>query len=333
LNYLYLPQSTSQPPFVGRVVEWLLPSGSKISMGEPYLAIETEKVVSELCSKHEGWLYYSQHLSSDLLLSHETPVAAIAEQRLPAPDEKALLDFLNSELGARKINPDSLFMHNPDLTPPPTEVATKATLPLAKLFEARQLTYSASQAVFTMVAIHIELEPVEEKIRLIRASEKLAVSIGELVTYELSRILLKYPELNACFLGGETYFYHQLNLGLSININGKGLKVVSIPQADQKDIREISAAVKDLSLCYLRGELTEDNFRDITFSISDMSSLGATDMIPTLNIRQSAILGICAPNKNAQDFKLCLGIDHRVADGTIGMTMLRKLKDSLEREL
>jgi pyruvate/2-oxoglutarate dehydrogenase complex dihydrolipoamide acyltransferase (E2) component len=63
-----------------------------------------------------------------------------------------------------------------------------------------------------------------------------------------------------------------------------------------------------------------------------MSSLGATDMTPTLNIFQSAILGICAVNKKTQDFKLCLAFDHRVADGTLAMAMLRKLKDRLERD-
>lgn len=332
MNYLYVPRSTSQPPFVARLVQWLLPSGSKINAGEPYLLIETEKVINELCCEHGGWLYYCQQLSTEQLLTHELPVAAVADQLLSAPDEESLLNFLNGEISAREIKPESLFRDYGDITPPPEEIATKAAIPLAKLFEARQLSCSASQAVFSMVAIQIEFGPIEAKIRDYKESARLVVSTGELVTYELSRILLDYPPLNACFIGGETYFYKQLNLGLSINIGGKGLKVVAIPRADQMDLKDVSVAVKDLSLCYLRDELTEDNFRGITFSISDMSSLGATDMTPTLNIFQSAILGICAVNKKTQDFKLCLAFDHRVADGTLAMAMLRKLKDRLERD-
>lgn len=332
MNYLYLPPSTSNPPFVGKIVKWLVPSGSKIAQGDPYILIESEKVISEAICQHDGWIYYFEQSSHEQLLTDEIPIAGVSGEPLSESEVTTLHNFLNREITQKKIAPGSLFnvvQQNQNF--PRDDIATKSQTTLAKLFEARQLSYEARQAVYSMVAIHIDIAPVDTAIAGYKNRDKLGISIGELVSYELSRILMDYPTLNACFVDGETYQYNQLNLGLSINIGGKGLKVVAIPRANQKDLVEISVAVKDLALCYMRDELTEENFRNITFSISDMSSLGATDMIPTLNIHQSAILGICAVNKKSNDFKLCLAFDHRVTDGTIGMTMLRKLKDRLER--
>lgn len=330
MKYLYLPRSDSDPPFVGKIVQWLLPSGSRIGQGDAYLTVETEKVINELVSEHEGWLYYSEQLTPDHLLNHEIAIAAIADEKLDASDERSLMDYLGRELAAKEITSGTLFKLDWDIEFPKKAIANKRAIKLAKLFEARQLSYSSSHAAYSMVAINIDIEPVQEKITGYKSRDKISITVGELVAYEVSRILLDYPQLNACFFDGETYFYDQVTLGLAMDIAGKGLKVVALPQADKKDLVELSAAVKNLGLCYLRGELTRENFRDITFSISDVSSSGAIDMIPTINIFQSAILGICAVNKKTGDFKLCLAFDHRVADGVIGMAMLRKLKDRLE---
>lgn len=315
---------------MGKIVHWLLPSASKIGQGDAYLTVETEKVINELVSEHDGWLYYSHQLTTEHLLNHEIAIAAISGEKLNAADEGSLIEYLSRELAAKEIRSNTLFKLDWNFDFPKKDIANKRAIKLAKLFEARQLSYSASQTVYSMVAINIDFDPVQAKIDGYKNNDKISITLGELVTYELSRILMDYPQLNACFFAGETYFYDQLTLGLALDIGGKGLKIVALPQANKINLKELSATVKDLALCYLRDELAEEHFRDITFSISDMSSLGATDMIPTLNIFQSAILGICTVNKKSGDFKLCLAFDHRVADGVIGMAMLRKLKDRLE---
>ena len=55
--------------------------------------------------------------------------------------------------------------------------------------------------------------------------------------------------------------------------------------------------LRDLSLRYMRDELTIDDVTGGTFTITDLSGDGVVHFVPVLNERQSAILGLCAPRK------------------------------------
>ena len=52
--------------------------------------------------------------------------------------------------------------------------------------------------------------------------------------------------------------------------------------------------MRDLSLRYMRDELTIDDVTGGTFTITDLSAEGVVHFVPVLNDRQSAILGLCA---------------------------------------
>jgi pyruvate/2-oxoglutarate dehydrogenase complex dihydrolipoamide acyltransferase (E2) component len=87
--------------------------------------------------------------------------------------------------------------------------------------------------------------------------------------------------------------------------------------------------VRDLSLRYLRGELSAEDVADGTFTVTDLSARDVVSFLPVLNYRQAAILGICAERPGTAHRELVLTFDHRMADGMQAGTFLAKLRESL----
>ncbi len=113
---------------------------------------------------------------------------------------------------------------------------------------------------------------------------------------------------------------------------GKSLRVPVVPDTDKLSHADVARAVRDLSLRYLRSELTSANVADGTFTITDLSGQGVVHFIPVLNARQSAILGICAERPGAGYRELVLTFDHRMTDGMQAAAFLRRLRERLTSE-
>jgi pyruvate dehydrogenase E2 component (dihydrolipoamide acetyltransferase) len=88
--------------------------------------------------------------------------------------------------------------------------------------------------------------------------------------------------------------------------------------------------VRELSLRYMRDELTTTELSGGTFTITDLSGHGVVQFMPVLNERQAAILGICAARPGAHTRDIVLGFDHRMSDGMRAAAFLRRLSDQLE---
>ena len=87
--------------------------------------------------------------------------------------------------------------------------------------------------------------------------------------------------------------------------------------------------MRDLTLRYMRGELTIDDVTGGTFTITDLSGEGVVHFVPVLNERQSGILGLCAA-RNDGSRELVLTFDHRLSDGMRAARFLAALRERLE---
>jgi pyruvate/2-oxoglutarate dehydrogenase complex dihydrolipoamide acyltransferase (E2) component len=154
-------------------------------------------------------------------------------------------------------------------------------------------------------------------------------SLLPLVLYESARLLRKYPLLNAYYDGDNIGVYKSVNLGFAVDI-GKGLKVLQIPDADQKSIAQIEQHVLQLSNKYLDDTLQLADISNISFTVTDLSSEGTSFFFPLVNSRNSAILGISSIDKKLNRTTLTLSFDHRVTEGKAGAQFLSELKERLE---
>jgi pyruvate/2-oxoglutarate dehydrogenase complex dihydrolipoamide acyltransferase (E2) component len=154
-------------------------------------------------------------------------------------------------------------------------------------------------------------------------------SILPVIVYECSRLLLKYPVLNAYFIDNNIAFYNDVNVGIAMDIDD-GLKVVKLPSTNVLTINEIEQLIINLSNKYQERKLETSDLMDVTFTITDLSSNGAYFFTPLINKKTCAILGISKTDTKLNRIILSLAFDHRVTEGKIATTFLYELKERIE---
>ncbi len=154
-------------------------------------------------------------------------------------------------------------------------------------------------------------------------------SLLPVIIYEASRLLRKYPLLNAFFNENSIAAYNVVNIGFAIDA-GKGLKVVKISNADCKTIAATEQEMMDLSTRYLDDVLDVEDLAGITFTVTDLSSQDVLFFKPLVNMNNSAILGVSAIDKKLNRSILSLTFDHRVTDGNTAASFLKELAMRVE---
>ncbi|HEU4625004.1 MAG TPA: 2-oxo acid dehydrogenase subunit E2 [Steroidobacteraceae bacterium] len=229
---------------------------------------------------------------------------------------------------------DYIAARSASVTPaanPADKVAFELAEPLeqspSKIIEAMRLSEVYHAIVPSLVVVPAAAERVEAKLATLAAGIG-PVSLLELVLHETAALLADYRELNGFYAQGRAWTYREISIGFAVNA-GKSLRVPIVRNTGQLSQLDICRAVRDLTLRYFREELSMQDVSGGTFTVTDLSGVGVTSFTPVLNERQSAILGLCAPDAGGQQ-NLVLAFDHRMSDGMRAATFLGELRERLE---
>jgi pyruvate dehydrogenase E2 component (dihydrolipoamide acetyltransferase) len=151
---------------------------------------------------------------------------------------------------------------------------------------------------------------------------------------------LREPKVNAAFDGDAIIHYGDVNLAVAVAID-EGLVTPVIRAAQNKSLREISAAVKDLAHRARNKRMKPEEFQGGTLTVSNLGSYGIDYFSAIINPPQAIILSIGAivrqPVVNnagaivpGYRMKIGMSCDHRVVDGAIGADYLKALRHLLE---
>jgi pyruvate/2-oxoglutarate dehydrogenase complex dihydrolipoamide acyltransferase (E2) component len=154
-----------------------------------------------------------------------------------------------------------------------------------------------------------------------------------------------FPSLNAT-LEGETFTqYEAVNLGIAVSLGTGGLIVPVIHDAQDLSIEGLGKAIKALARKARDNQLTPDDVRGGTFTITNPGGYGSIMATPVINLPQVAILDTEAVVKRPvviTDDKgndsiairhmtyLCMSWDHRALDGALAAQFLAALRTRLE---
>jgi pyruvate/2-oxoglutarate dehydrogenase complex dihydrolipoamide acyltransferase (E2) component len=157
--------------------------------------------------------------------------------------------------------------------------------------------------------------------------------------------LAEHPALNAT-LDGERYAQHaDVNLGVAVSLREEGLIVPVIPRAQLLGVDELGTRIAELARRARAGDLTADEVRGGTFTITNPGQFGAIMATPVINQPQVAILDLEAIVKrpvvvSGQDGEdviairpqtiLGLSWDHRALDGVAAARFLAAVRRRLE---
>lgn len=151
--------------------------------------------------------------------------------------------------------------------------------------------------------------------------------------------LKQYPALNASLdeEAGEIVFHDRYDIGVAID-TPQGLTVAVVREADRKRLREIAADIERLAAAAREGNITPDDLRDPTFTVSSPGGqYGGYIATPIVYHPQSAILGVHRAKERpvVRDgqivirnmMNLSVTFDHRILDG---MTTARFMLDLIK---
>jgi len=207
---------------------------------------------------------------------------------------------------------------------------TSSKISLAKINEIKALTSVQSAGIVSTIFISIEsIKKIQEyKEPLFSGSD----SLLPLIVFQVSKLLKKYPILNAYFDNNTIRTYNDINLGVALDIDN-GLKVYTIKETDKLSMSSIEKSISIGVDDYLNKSLTIDQISGSTFTITDLSSFGAINFVPLINFNQAAILGVSCIDENLNRVNLSLSFDHRVTEGKIASQFLLELKERIESYL
>jgi pyruvate/2-oxoglutarate dehydrogenase complex dihydrolipoamide acyltransferase (E2) component len=157
--------------------------------------------------------------------------------------------------------------------------------------------------------------------------------------------LREYPSLNA-WLEGDTFTQHAaVHLGIAVSLGEDGLIVPVVRDAQDLSDEGLARHIKDLARRARDGELTPDDVRGGTFTITNPGQFGAVAATPIINQPQVAILDleaivkrpvvvVDADGNDAIAIRpmtmLCMSWDHRAIDGAVAAQFLTAVRRRVE---
>jgi pyruvate/2-oxoglutarate dehydrogenase complex dihydrolipoamide acyltransferase (E2) component len=149
-----------------------------------------------------------------------------------------------------------------------------------------------------------------------------------IIAFEVSRLLLKYPNLNSFYANGQQAIYKNINIGFALDDGITGLKVATILETNNLNLNSIENKITELTLKYPNNKLSTTELSSSTFTISDLFNSNIVSFHPLVNNNNSCILGISSIINN--QFVIDLSFDHRITSGKEVSNFLSDLKFRLE---
>lgn len=177
-----------------------------------------------------------------------------------------------------------------------------------------------------------------------REGEKLTFT--PLFIEAVAKAIKDFPMINVSVdqTGTKIIKRKNINIGMAAALPSGNLIVPVIRNADEKNLIGITKAVNDLAGRARNNKLSPDEISGGTFTISNVGNFGNIMGTPIINQPQVAILAVGAIKKKPAVIEtpqgdmigirhfmfLSLSYDHRVVDGSLGGSFLRKVADYLE---
>jgi pyruvate/2-oxoglutarate dehydrogenase complex dihydrolipoamide acyltransferase (E2) component len=157
--------------------------------------------------------------------------------------------------------------------------------------------------------------------------------------------LREFPALNATLEDDQVTTYEGVHLGIAVSLGEGGLIVPVIHNAQELSVEGLAARIKDLAKRGRANQLTPDEVRGGSFTITNPGGYGSIMATPVINQPQVAILDTEAVVKRPVVLTdelgndsiairpmtyLCMSWDHRALDGALAAQFLSSLRKKLE---
>lgn len=160
----------------------------------------------------------------------------------------------------------------------------------------------------------------------------------------VAKALSDFPLINISVEGDKIILKKDINIGMATALPSGNLIVPVIKNADTLNLLELTTKVNNFAERARNNQLKPDEVQDGTFTTTNVGTFGSIMGTPIINQPQVAILAIGAIKKKPAVVEtpygdliairhlmfLSLSYDHRVVDGALGSSFLRRIADNIE---
>lgn len=160
----------------------------------------------------------------------------------------------------------------------------------------------------------------------------------------VAKALKDFPNVNASVNGDKLILRKSINIGIATALPSGNLIVPVIKNANQYNLEGLTLVINDLIVRARDNKLKPDEISGGTFTITNLGTMGNILGTPIINQPQVAILATGSIVKKPAVLEtelgdviairnkvyLSLSYDHRVVDGFLGGSFLKRISDYLE---
>lgn len=160
----------------------------------------------------------------------------------------------------------------------------------------------------------------------------------------VAKVIKDLPMINVSVEGNQIIKKNFINIGMAAALPSGNLIVPVIKNADMLNLAGLTKSVNDLANRARANQLKPDEIQGGTFTVTNVGTFGNVMGTPIINQPQVAILALGAIRKKPavletefgdviairQMMFMSLSYDHRVVDGSLGGSFLKKMADYLE---
>jgi 2-oxoglutarate dehydrogenase E2 component (dihydrolipoamide succinyltransferase) len=161
----------------------------------------------------------------------------------------------------------------------------------------------------------------------------------------VAKAVADFPLINVAVDGSKIVVRSDINIGMATALPSGNLIVPVVRKANEKTLIQLATEVNHLADAARNNKLKPDEVQGSTFTISNVGTFGSLMGTPIINQPEVAILALGIIKKRAEVITtdngdeiairsmmfLSLSFDHRVVDGFLGGSFLRKVGDYLEK--
>lgn len=205
----------------------------------------------------------------------------------------------------------------------------------SSLQQSAQLTMHMKADVTDLIAVQKKMaEEMEGE------QDKTKLTLTVFIARAAILALLKHRQMNSTFKDESMHIHDHVHLGVAVALEN-GLVVPVIRHAEQCSLMELAEHIQTLSTKARHGELTNEQMKGSTFTITNLGAYGIETFTPILNPPETGILGIGATAdepvyvgdslQRRSLLPLSLTFDHRIVDGAPAARFLSDVRSYLSK--
>jgi 2-oxoglutarate dehydrogenase E2 component (dihydrolipoamide succinyltransferase) len=235
-----------------------------------------------------------------------------------------------------------------------TPIAVSGNVEIVEMDRMRKLIanhMTHSLATSAHVTSFVEADVTEIVLWRNKVKDNFQKREGEKITFTpifieaVAKALKEFPYVNSSIDGTNIIVRKDLNIGMATALPTGNLIVPVIKGADQLSLTGIAKQVNRLADAARKGKLKTEDIEGGTFTISNVGTFGNLMGTPIINQPQVAIMATGVVKKKPVVLEtpsgdviairhmmfLSLSYDHRIVDGAMGGSFLRRVADLLEQ--